>query len=173
LSVCRMRNVKTEYVSCPSCGRTLFDLQTVTAEVSTHKWVPARTHARTSSSMTGTRRAVLNQARDSARAPTHAYHPRIWVGLPCAPTETATRQQGRAWPLRSILAPRISLSRFPVLNPKPQTLNHSGRKCPKPTARPRVPEPPTPKSKSLWKKPRKTDSTPALRSPRQQGTCQA
>jgi len=29
----RMRNVKTEYVSCPSCGRTLFDLQTVTAEI--------------------------------------------------------------------------------------------------------------------------------------------
>ena len=23
----RMRNTKTEYVSCPSCGRTLFDLQ--------------------------------------------------------------------------------------------------------------------------------------------------
>lgn len=22
-----MRNTKTEYVSCPSCGRTLFDLQ--------------------------------------------------------------------------------------------------------------------------------------------------
>lgn len=30
----RMRNVKTEYVSCPSCGRTLFDLQTVTAQIS-------------------------------------------------------------------------------------------------------------------------------------------
>jgi len=30
----RMRNTKTEYVSCPSCGRTLFDLQTVTAEIS-------------------------------------------------------------------------------------------------------------------------------------------
>jgi len=29
----RMRNTKTEYVSCPSCGRTLFDLQTVTAEI--------------------------------------------------------------------------------------------------------------------------------------------
>ncbi|CAN0267258.1 unnamed protein product, partial [Hapterophycus canaliculatus] len=26
---CRMRNTKTEYVSCPSCGRTLFDLQEV------------------------------------------------------------------------------------------------------------------------------------------------
>ncbi len=25
----RMRNIKTEYVSCPSCGRTLFDLQEV------------------------------------------------------------------------------------------------------------------------------------------------
>lgn len=24
---CRMRNTKTEYVSCPSCGRTLFNLQ--------------------------------------------------------------------------------------------------------------------------------------------------
>ena len=42
-----MRNVKTEYVSCPSCGRTLFDLQTVTAEASTHKWMRAPTHART------------------------------------------------------------------------------------------------------------------------------
>lgn len=31
----RMRNVKTEYVSCPSCGRTLFDLQEVTAQIST------------------------------------------------------------------------------------------------------------------------------------------
>lgn len=30
----RMRNVKTEYVSCPSCGRTLFDLQEVTAQIS-------------------------------------------------------------------------------------------------------------------------------------------
>ena len=29
----RMRNIKTEYVSCPSCGRTLFDLQLVTAEI--------------------------------------------------------------------------------------------------------------------------------------------
>lgn len=26
LQACRMRNTKTEYVSCPSCGRTLFDL---------------------------------------------------------------------------------------------------------------------------------------------------
>jgi (E)-4-hydroxy-3-methylbut-2-enyl-diphosphate synthase len=30
---CRMRNTKTEYVSCPSCGRTLFDLQNVTEEI--------------------------------------------------------------------------------------------------------------------------------------------
>jgi 4-hydroxy-3-methylbut-2-en-1-yl diphosphate synthase IspG/GcpE len=29
-----MRNIKTEYVSCPSCGRTLFDLQ----EVGGGKW---------------------------------------------------------------------------------------------------------------------------------------
>jgi (E)-4-hydroxy-3-methylbut-2-enyl-diphosphate synthase len=29
-----MRNTKTEYVSCPSCGRTLFDLQEVTAQIS-------------------------------------------------------------------------------------------------------------------------------------------
>jgi len=29
----RMRNTKTEYVSCPSCGRTLFDLQEVTAMI--------------------------------------------------------------------------------------------------------------------------------------------
>ena len=28
-----MRNTKTEYVSCPSCGRTLFDLQEVTEEI--------------------------------------------------------------------------------------------------------------------------------------------
>lgn len=27
LQGCRMRNIKTEYVSCPSCGRTLFNLQ--------------------------------------------------------------------------------------------------------------------------------------------------
>mmetsp|Transcript_5782 Transcript_5782/g.18830 ORF Transcript_5782/g.18830 Transcript_5782/m.18830 type:complete len:739 (-) Transcript_5782:220-2436(-) len=30
----RMRNVKTEFVSCPSCGRTLFDLQEVTEKIS-------------------------------------------------------------------------------------------------------------------------------------------
>jgi len=29
----RMRNTKTEFVSCPSCGRTLFDLQETTARI--------------------------------------------------------------------------------------------------------------------------------------------
>lgn len=29
----RMRNTKTEYVSCPSCGRTLFNLQEVTDQI--------------------------------------------------------------------------------------------------------------------------------------------
>ena len=29
----RMRNTKTDFVSCPSCGRTLFDLQEVTANI--------------------------------------------------------------------------------------------------------------------------------------------
>ena len=33
LQGCRMRNTKTEFVSCPSCGRTLFDLQEVTAQI--------------------------------------------------------------------------------------------------------------------------------------------
>lgn len=33
LQGCRMRNTKTEYVSCPSCGRTLFDLQDVTEQI--------------------------------------------------------------------------------------------------------------------------------------------
>lgn len=33
LQGCRMRNTKTEYVSCPSCGRTLFDLQVISAEI--------------------------------------------------------------------------------------------------------------------------------------------
>ena len=28
-----MRNTKTDYVSCPSCGRTLFDLQVVTDQI--------------------------------------------------------------------------------------------------------------------------------------------
>jgi len=31
----RMRNTKTDYVSCPSCGRTLFDLQEVTEQIRT------------------------------------------------------------------------------------------------------------------------------------------
>ena len=31
----RMRNTKTEFVSCPSCGRTLFDLQEVTDQIKT------------------------------------------------------------------------------------------------------------------------------------------
>lgn len=31
----RMRNTKTEFVSCPSCGRTLFDLQEVTESIRT------------------------------------------------------------------------------------------------------------------------------------------
>mmetsp|Transcript_26439 Transcript_26439/g.36368 ORF Transcript_26439/g.36368 Transcript_26439/m.36368 type:complete len:629 (-) Transcript_26439:305-2191(-) len=34
LQGCRMRSTKTEFVSCPSCGRTLFDLQEVTAQIS-------------------------------------------------------------------------------------------------------------------------------------------
>ena len=29
-----MRSTKTEFVSCPSCGRTLFDLQETTAQIS-------------------------------------------------------------------------------------------------------------------------------------------
>merc|ERR1719199_2016672 len=29
----RLRNTKTEFVSCPSCGRTLFDLQETTANI--------------------------------------------------------------------------------------------------------------------------------------------
>ncbi|CAM6081888.1 unnamed protein product [Calypogeia fissa] len=33
LQGCRMRNTKTEYVSCPSCGRTLFNLQDISAEI--------------------------------------------------------------------------------------------------------------------------------------------
>lgn len=27
LQGCRMRSTKTEFISCPSCGRTLFDIQ--------------------------------------------------------------------------------------------------------------------------------------------------
>ncbi len=33
LQACRMRITKTEYISCPGCGRTLFDLEKVTAEI--------------------------------------------------------------------------------------------------------------------------------------------
>ncbi len=33
LQACRVRVSKTEYISCPSCGRTLFDLQKVSAEI--------------------------------------------------------------------------------------------------------------------------------------------
>lgn len=33
LQASRLRTSKTEYISCPSCGRTLFDLQTTVAEV--------------------------------------------------------------------------------------------------------------------------------------------
>lgn len=33
LQSARMRTFKTEFISCPSCGRTLFDLQTVTRQI--------------------------------------------------------------------------------------------------------------------------------------------
>ena len=33
LQACRVRISKTEYISCPSCGRTLFDLQETTARI--------------------------------------------------------------------------------------------------------------------------------------------
>lgn len=33
LQGCRMRSIKTDFVSCPSCGRTLFDLQEVTEQI--------------------------------------------------------------------------------------------------------------------------------------------
>lgn len=33
LQACRVRISKTEYISCPSCGRTLFDLQETTAKI--------------------------------------------------------------------------------------------------------------------------------------------
>jgi (E)-4-hydroxy-3-methylbut-2-enyl-diphosphate synthase len=33
LQACRLRITKTEYISCPSCGRTLFDLQTTAARI--------------------------------------------------------------------------------------------------------------------------------------------
>jgi (E)-4-hydroxy-3-methylbut-2-enyl-diphosphate synthase len=32
----RLRVTKTEYISCPSCGRTLFDLEETTAEIKSH-----------------------------------------------------------------------------------------------------------------------------------------
>lgn len=36
LQACRLRTTKTEYISCPSCGRTLFDLQSTIALIKTH-----------------------------------------------------------------------------------------------------------------------------------------
>ena len=33
LQACRMRTSKTEFISCPGCGRTLFDLQQVTKRI--------------------------------------------------------------------------------------------------------------------------------------------
>jgi len=33
LQACRVRFSKTEYISCPSCGRTLFDIQNITREI--------------------------------------------------------------------------------------------------------------------------------------------
>jgi len=33
LQGCRMRSFKTEFIACPSCGRTLFDLQSVTEKI--------------------------------------------------------------------------------------------------------------------------------------------
>ncbi|MCB1117795.1 MAG: flavodoxin-dependent (E)-4-hydroxy-3-methylbut-2-enyl-diphosphate synthase, partial [Chlamydiia bacterium] len=33
LQAARMRATKTEFIACPSCGRTLFDLQTVTKNI--------------------------------------------------------------------------------------------------------------------------------------------
>ncbi len=36
LQATRLRSTKTEFISCPSCGRTLFDLQEVTAEIKKH-----------------------------------------------------------------------------------------------------------------------------------------
>ena len=35
LQACRLRISKTEFISCPSCGRTLFDLQEVTSRIKT------------------------------------------------------------------------------------------------------------------------------------------
>src|SRR5690554_7828713 len=36
LQATRTRISKTEYISCPSCGRTLFDLQETTAKIRKH-----------------------------------------------------------------------------------------------------------------------------------------
>ncbi len=36
LQACRMRVTKTDFISCPGCGRTLFDLHTTTAMVKEH-----------------------------------------------------------------------------------------------------------------------------------------
>jgi len=36
LQASRVRTYKTEYISCPSCGRTLFDLQSVTKKIKEH-----------------------------------------------------------------------------------------------------------------------------------------
>ncbi len=36
LQATRLRMTKTEYISCPSCGRTLFDLQETTARIRSH-----------------------------------------------------------------------------------------------------------------------------------------
>jgi len=36
LQACRLRMSKPEYISCPSCGRTQFDLQTTTAKIRKH-----------------------------------------------------------------------------------------------------------------------------------------
>ena len=33
LQAARMRTSRTEYISCPSCGRTMFDLQTTVAQI--------------------------------------------------------------------------------------------------------------------------------------------
>jgi (E)-4-hydroxy-3-methylbut-2-enyl-diphosphate synthase len=36
LQASRVRVSRTEYISCPSCGRTLFDLQTVIKQIKAH-----------------------------------------------------------------------------------------------------------------------------------------
>jgi len=38
LQATRTRISKTEYISCPSCGRTLFDLQETTAKIRSHTY---------------------------------------------------------------------------------------------------------------------------------------